>query len=95
MDNFGRFVTLGCLADRKSNTIADWIIKNIIALFGIPIEIRTDNGSEFLATVGRVCEEFGIRHRRITPHHPQANGMAERHIRTVKSFIVRYLVHRN
>lgn len=68
------------------------MIKNILGLFGIPLAFKTDNGSEFHGAFTSMCEELKIKHYTIAPHHPQANGIAERHIRTIKSFLIRYLV---
>ncbi|XP_078509666.1 endogenous retrovirus group V member 2 Env polyprotein-like [Lissotriton helveticus] len=57
--------------------------EKIFAMFGYPNEIRRDNGPPFQ---GHEFHEFlhhhGIRHRRITPQGPQANGEIEFFMRT-------------
>jgi transposase InsO family protein len=57
------------------------------ASHGITIEqLLTDSGSAYRSTVHAVaCRALGIRHRRTRPHRPQANGKAERFIRTLLS----------
>ena len=54
-------------------------LEDLFSLMGIPEELMSDNGPPFN---GRAFAEFanfmGFRHRKITPEHPQANGMAEK-----------------
>lgn len=59
-------------------------LDEIFALFGIPKIIKSDNGPPFQSEEFRkFCKTLGIKHRRITPLHPQANGTAERFMRTL------------
>ena len=56
----------------------------MFALFGIPHVLKTDNGPPFQSEEFRnFCRSFGVKHRRITPLYPQANGSAERLMRTL------------
>ena len=61
------------------------VLTDIFARFGNPKVLITDNGCQFMA------EEFqdfmkanGIRHRRVSPYFPQANGQVERFHRYLK-----------
>ena len=63
-------------------------IWEIFFVFGLPEQVVTDNGSQF------VSEEFstflrnnGIRHFKSTPYHPSTNGAAERLVQTFKNAI--------
>jgi putative transposase len=48
-------------------------------------EVRTDNGSGFVAREFRgVLTENGLGHHRITPHCPEENGLIERAYRTLR-----------
>ena len=65
-----------------TTTASEYVIpklEDLLSLIGIPEEIMSDNGPPFN---GRAFAEFaefmGFRHRKITPEHPQANGMAEK-----------------
>ena len=59
-------------------------LDEMFALFGIPLILKTDNGPPFQSEeFRRFCRTLGIKHRRITPLHPQANGTAERFMRTL------------
>ncbi len=45
---------------------------------GIPSILKTDNGPPFNGhKFEEFCKYFGIKHRKITPYHPQADGTAE------------------
>jgi hypothetical protein len=53
-------------------------------MFGIPSDLKTDNGPTFTSIeFENMCKFFGIRHRLITPYWPRANGEAERFIRNL------------
>uniref|UniRef100_A0A2N9HAT4 Uncharacterized protein n=1 Tax=Fagus sylvatica TaxID=28930 RepID=A0A2N9HAT4_FAGSY len=55
-----------------------FVWKNIIARFGIPRVLVSDNGSQFTSGPFReFCEQYGIRNHFSTPAYPQANGQAE------------------
>lgn len=67
----------------SSSTIE--ILRDLFARFGIPEQIVSDNGTQF------VSEEFqtfvksnGIRHITSAPYHPATNGLAERTVQTFK-----------
>ena len=62
VDNFSKFVLIGELKDRQSSTIAKWIMQNVIGIFGIPLIIKSDNGSEFKGLFREICLELGIKH---------------------------------
>jgi len=60
--------------------------------YGLPLSLRTDNGSPFASTgLGRLSAlsvwwiKLGIRPVRGRPHHPQDNGRHERMHRTLKA----------
>ena len=67
----------------SSSTIQ--VLRNLFARFGIPEQIVSDNGAQF------VSEEFqafiksnGIGYITSAPYHPASNGLAERAVQTFK-----------
>ena len=51
----------------------------------VPNILVTDQGKNVDGTViHELCTELGIQKRHITPHHPESDGTAERHIGFVK-----------
>nr|VZI35411.1 unnamed protein product [Spirometra erinaceieuropaei] len=59
--------------------------EELIARYGIPTEIVTDNGTQFTSSIfQQLCQKWGIRHVTSPPFHPQSNGQAERFVDTFK-----------
>lgn len=47
-------------------------------MLGIPLVIKSDNGPPFNGSeFAEFCDFMGIRHRKLTPELPRANGQAE------------------
>ena len=57
----------------------------VFARFGIPKEVLSDNGSNFVAQLAEeFMKMFKVHHIRTSPFHPQTNGMLERSHQTMK-----------
>jgi hypothetical protein len=64
---------------RDARTVATFIYEQITCRFGAPVEIVTDRGSCFMASVlQEYLSILGTRHLPSTPYHPQTNGAVER-----------------
>ncbi|XP_042221000.1 uncharacterized protein K02A2.6-like [Homarus americanus] len=60
------------------------LIEGCITTHSIPTVIVSDNGPQFRAKeFAQFCEEWGIKHHKVTPYHPQANGKIERFFATM------------
>jgi putative transposase len=74
-------ISLGLAAQRAIETLP----KGVDGLPEAKPEIRSDNGSGYLAQEFRVVlKENGLGHHRITPHCPEENGLIERLHRTLR-----------
>ena len=63
----------------------------LFSRFGIPKEIVTDNGSQFVSQeFTQFLKVLGVKHTPVTTYHPQSNGEAERMVRTIKENIKAY-----
>ena len=57
----------------------------IMARLGVPITMRSDNGTCFSSDAfRRFIEEWKINHITSSPHYPESNGLAERSVGTVE-----------
>jgi Chromo (CHRromatin Organisation MOdifier) domain/Integrase zinc binding domain/Integrase core domain len=87
VDIHTRFVCLRAVQDKRMQTISMSLFE-IFTAFGFPKIIQSDNGTEF---VNEAMKEMfigaKIDHRLVTPYHPRANGVAERHVQTAISTI--------
>lgn len=71
----------------KSATSAATVryLRQLIAQFGIPETIVSDNGTQFIATEFKeFCQQNGIRHIQTAPYHPSSNGLVERAVQVFK-----------
>ena len=67
------------IPSKKALTVQEAFMDHIVARYGIPTTIITDNGGEFVNKPFRKwTQEFGIEHRRTSPYNPRSNGMAEK-----------------
>jgi len=57
---------------------------DIIARWGKPKWVRTDNGAEYQGCFAKLCKGLAIAHHHITVGNSKANGQAERTIRLIK-----------
>ena len=61
------------------------VLRRFFASFGLPEEIISDNGPQFVATeFVTFCTKNGIKNMRTPPYHPASNGAAEQAVQSVK-----------
>ena len=59
-------------------TIAKFIFENIFTRYGLSLEIVSNQGVHFVnEVIEYLLAEFMVTHKRSTPYHPQANGLAK------------------
>ncbi|XP_064469866.1 uncharacterized protein K02A2.6-like [Ornithodoros turicata] len=87
VDYFSKFFELSRLKTTTSaNVIAK--IRPMLARFGLPDVVRSDNGPEFASgEFQRFLSTQGIKHVTSSPHFPQSNGQAERTVQTAKALL--------
>lgn len=69
--------------DQIAKTIE--VLRNQFAIFGIPEQLVSDNGSQFMSEEFQVFMKVnGIKHITSAPYHPATNGLAERAVQTFK-----------
>jgi transposase InsO family protein len=91
IDVFSGFVILRAIRTNSAELVAHELW-SLIALFGPPRILQSDNGSEFTNEVIRTLVQLtGIEHRFISPYNPRADGKVERAIGTVMSIIKKML----
>jgi transposase InsO family protein len=61
--------------DCSATTVAQFIFEDIIARFGCPKTLVSNQGTHFInKTIEALTQEFEAHHKKSTPYHPQANG---------------------
>lgn len=78
------------LRNQEAETVAEALIE-IFSRVGIPQEILSDMGSNFMSTLIReLCRLMKIHKLSTTPYHPQTNGLVERFNGTLKNMLRKY-----
>ena len=71
------------------------VLLNLIARYGTPGEVLTDNGAPFKGEFEQFLAKRQITHRAITPGLPRSNGLAERAVKTVKYALKKHAADRH
>ena len=78
-DYFTKYAVSIPLKDMIAKSVAQALIDNWVGYFGSPLEIHTDQGSNFDGTLfSETCRLLGIEKTRTTPMRPQSDGFVER-----------------
>ena len=86
-DYYSRFVEVHKLTTTTSSSVVTHL-KNIFARFGIPTTLVTDNGPQFDSQdMKAFAQSYEFQHSTTSPYYPQANGLAERMVKTVKKLL--------
>jgi len=76
------------------NTSAKIVVRELLQFFtrfGLPKEVQSDQGSNFMSKVFRQSlRELGIEQITSTAYHPQSQGAIERYHQTLKSMITKF-----
>ena len=89
IDTCTRYVMAKAVRDAKAETAAKFMKRIILDYY--PLEVLSDNGSEFAAEFETLLQYAGIKHFRSASRHPKTNGMVERANQTI-SQIMRTLI---
>jgi hypothetical protein len=84
IEHFSKQLEVVALPDKLASTTSKAFLKDILCRYGAPAEVLTDRGSEFQQEFSDLLEMHHIDHRMTSANHPQADGLAERAVQTVK-----------
>lgn len=83
-DLFSKFVITKAVNDNTSTTAAHFLLYDVFMIYGVPLEIITDNGRHFTSSLYEsLLKLTDCCHVKTTPYNPQANGQCERHNATL------------
>ncbi|PKI62786.1 hypothetical protein CRG98_016829, partial [Punica granatum] len=75
-------------ASVTAKAVARFLRRDIIARYGVPATIITDNAkNQNNKVIDELCAQFKIRHRNSTPYRPQMNGAVEAANKNIKKII--------
>ena len=91
-DRFSKFTVAPPLKSISANDVAECLVADWIANFGVPLIILTDNGPQFASKfLQQVSAVLGVHQRFTSAYHPDTNGQAERFNRTVLAMFSHYV----
>jgi hypothetical protein len=92
MDYLTKWPEARAIPDMTAKSVASFFYEDIVCRHGCPKEIVSDNGSAFISKmVESLLEHHQIKHRLISPYHPQSNGLVERFNRTLCKALAKYV----
>ena len=95
VDKATRFCFLIPLMDKMATTVATALFQ-LFCQCGFPKVIQMDNGKEFVNhVIDALRKHAGIDRRLTTPYNPQANGLAERFVKTMTDAVRKLLMGDN
>ena len=88
IDQFSRYCELRVIPDKTADSIAFAFMNAVVARWGCPTYLTSDNGPEFANNIIiKLCEKLNIKRPKILARRPQANGYVERANRTILNIL--------
>jgi transposase InsO family protein len=84
VESYSRWIEVIPIKSKEAKHTAQAFLHAVIARWGAPAEVVTDQGGEFEGEFDQLLMQCLVDHRRTSPSHPQANGAAERVVQTLK-----------
>jgi hypothetical protein len=84
IEHFSKHVEAVPIPSKDSAVVAHAFLTHVLARYGSPAEVLTDQGNEFQGAFQQLLEQCFIDHRTTSAYNPQADGLAERAVQTFK-----------
>ena len=79
VDYMTKWVEAFATPDQCSETIAQLFVDHVVCRHGVPEELLSDRGANFLSDlIQSVCKILGVRKINTSAYHPQTDGLVER-----------------
>src|SRR3954469_5182167 len=90
IDWFSKWTEAEAVEEADAQTITKFLYYDIITRHGVPQEITSDRGTEFLnKLVEEMTRTYRVKHIKTTAYHPQGNSLTERMNQTVKNTLAK------
>lgn len=95
VDSKSRWIDIHCMSKGTNVTQTIEKLRLTFSMIGLPETIVSDNGPPFGSNEFiKFCHVNGIKILKSPPYHPQSNGIAERHVQTIKSSLKKYCLQK-
>ena len=90
VDHYTKWAEAYPVPNHEAPTVARVLVEQFIVRFGVPVEILSDQGSEFCSHLfTELCRVLGADKLRTTAYKPSTNGAIERFHRTLNSIVAK------
>jgi transposase InsO family protein len=87
-DAFTKYAVATSIPNKDAQTVAKAIFEQWFCKFGIPAQIHTDGGKEFVnKLLAELCELLNVQHTKTTPYHPQCNSQVQQNCKEILGFV--------
>jgi transposase InsO family protein len=94
VEHFSKWIELVPSPDKSSEGVVYAFLDRVLSHFGAPTEVLIDQGTKFQGEFQVLCDKALIDHRTMFRDHPEADGVAERVVKTVKKALHKYGLHK-
>jgi hypothetical protein len=84
IEHFSKHIEVAAIPNKEAETTRAVFLSLVLCRFGACAEVVTDQGTEWQGAFHELLSQSFIDHRITSPSHPQANGLTERAVQTVK-----------
>ncbi|KAK9744597.1 Integrase core domain [Popillia japonica] len=88
VDEYSRYPVVEVISSLDCKTVSKRL-RHIFSMFGLPNTLKSDNAPPFNgAEFTNFLNKLSIKHNRVTPYWLEANGLAERRVKTLKKALL-------
>lgn len=92
IDAFSKLVSTCAIPNKQKNTVATAFFESWICRHGVCRSLVSDRGTEFTNDIFKhLQQEYDILHINTSANHPQSNGLAERQMRNILTYLRKFL----
>ena len=90
LDYFTKWAEAFAVPDQRAETVAKLFVEQIVCRHGLPDELLSDRGANFLSTlVQEICKALGVKKINTSGYHPQTDGLVEKFNSTLTAMIAK------
>ena len=87
-----KYTVAYAIPNHTAQTVADRIVTEFVAYFGVPEQLHSDQGREFESELFQeLCRLLEIDKTQTVPYRPQSDGLVERFNRTVQQMLAMFV----
>jgi transposase InsO family protein len=91
VEHFSKMIELVAMPSKLAQHTAYAFLSAVLARYGACAQVVTDQGTEFEGEFASLLSDSFIDHCTTSPNHPQADGLAERAVQTIKNALSKHV----